>query len=124
MGAARYLTRSRFLEVCGTPDTKHGDACSLDGCRKGREQAAMTSLRNLLMAVATLLIAGCASSGYGGGYDGGYGGGYGQYPQQGYYGYDPYGYSPYYGGGYAYGYDDDDFDHDSRRYFHPEDGVT
>jgi len=89
----------------------------------------MTPLRNLLVAAATLLIAGCASEGYGGGYDGGYdggyyGGGYGQYPQQGYYGYGPYGYSPYYGGGYAYGYDDDDYDHDSRRYFHPDDHVT
>jgi hypothetical protein len=71
------------------------------------------------MAIATLAIAGCASSGYNDGY---------YQPQPGY-AYQPgyYG-QPYYGGGYsAFGYDsdfDDDFDRDSNRYFHPAHGIT
>src|SRR5262245_56342991 len=77
----------------------------------------MFSLRTLVMAAATLLIAACASDGYGSGYGGGYDGGY--YPGGTDYGYDPdYGY-----GGYGYGYDDDN-DNDHHRYFRPEHGVT
>jgi hypothetical protein len=76
----------------------------------GWERAAMTSLRNLI--IAAIALSACASNGYAGGY----------YPNQAHYpnGYydQGYGYDPYYSnGGYA------QVDDDNSRWFRPEKGV-
>lgn len=79
----------------------------------------MMSLRTFAITAAIVALGGCAS----GGYDGYYA------PQPGYvYSNQPNYAQPYYNGGYsAFGYDSDfdgDFDHDSKRYFHPAHGIT
>jgi len=80
----------------------------------------MMSLRTLAITAAIVALGGCASGG-----NDGY---YAPQPAYGYSAQPNYGQPYYYNGGYsAFGYDSDfdgDFDHDSKRYFHPAHGIT